>query len=70
MGIMLFHLKAELSPLTLKIMLHSEDGKLEFCYTFIKRHMQNQKLNRRLLLPLRRDMTGKRKQENEEWCSL
>lgn len=59
---MLLHLKAELSPSTVKIMLLSEDINLKFYYTFIKRHMQNQKLNRRLLLPLRRDVTGKSKQ--------
>lgn len=62
MGITLFHLKAGLSPSTLKIMLLPEDVKLKFCYTFIRRHMQNQKMNRRLLLLLRRDMTGKSKQ--------
>lgn len=62
MGIMLFHLKAELSPPSFKIMLLSEDVKLKFYYTFIKRHIQNQELNRRLLLPLRRDMTGNSKQ--------
>lgn len=59
---MLFHLKAELSTSTVKIMLLSEDVNLKLYYTFIKRHMQNQKLNRRLLLPLRRHMTGKSKQ--------
>lgn len=59
---MLFYPKAELSPSTVRIMLLSEDVNLKFYYTFIKRHMQNEKLNRRLLLPLRRDMTGKSKQ--------
>lgn len=67
----LFPLSAELSPSTFNIMLLSEDVKLKFYYTFIKKHMQNQNLNRRLLLLLSRDLTGKsKKRKNEEWCSF
>lgn len=50
---MLFHLKAELSPPSFKIMLLSEDVKLKFYYTFIETYSKS-KVEQKAVTPIKK----------------